>query len=76
MRREFILTKEFDVRWANFGLTDENLAQLQSFMLRNPGVGDMIKGTGGLVETSLGFDGKKRKARRNPRFICRICFLR
>jgi len=50
MKREFIITKIFDRRWAELGLTDENLRLLQNHVLANPGVGNMIGGTGGLMK--------------------------
>ena len=50
MIREFILTQIFDKNWNLLNLTDEALRQLQSFIMKNPGVGDIIEGTGGLTK--------------------------
>jgi hypothetical protein len=50
MAREFIIAQIFDKRWAEMGLSDEMLRQLQNHILQNPGIGDIIKGTGGLVK--------------------------
>jgi len=50
MAREFIVMQTFDREWANLGLDDEMLRQLQNHVLRTPGVGDIIIGTGGLIK--------------------------
>lgn len=48
MKREFIITSTFDKRWKELNLTDESLRLLQEYLLKNPKVGDIIEGTGGL----------------------------
>ena len=35
-------------KWKEFGLTDENLRDLENVLLENPKAGDTIQGTGGL----------------------------
>ena len=50
MAREFITIQTFDKEWNNLGLTEETLRQLQNHILRTPGIGDMIVGTGGLIK--------------------------
>jgi len=50
MTREFISTKIFDKRWEEMDLTDENLRQLENHLLKNPGAGDVIQGTGGAIK--------------------------
>jgi len=50
MSREFIITQTFDREWCNLDLSDETLRQLQNHILRTPGIGDMIVGTGGLLK--------------------------
>ena len=47
MTREFIMTTVYDKLWDRLGLTDEDLGELQSVLLKNPASGDIIQGTGG-----------------------------
>lgn len=48
MTREFIITQEFDKIWKSLGLTDDNLADLQTFLCLNYKSGDILQGTGGI----------------------------
>jgi hypothetical protein len=48
--REFISTKIFDKRWAEMGLTDNDLRKLETYLLENIGAGDIIPGTGGTIK--------------------------
>jgi len=48
--REFISTKIFDKRWAEMGLTDDDLRQLEAYLLKNIGAGDVVSGTGGTIK--------------------------
>jgi len=57
MAREFISTRTFDREWRNLGLDDETLRLLQSYILRNPGAGDIIVGTGGLIKLRWNLPG-------------------
>ena len=57
MAREFISTSTFDREWNRLGLDDENLRLLQSYILRNPGAGSIIVGTGGLVKLRWNLPG-------------------
>jgi len=50
MEKEFIITQIFDKRWAELNLDDEALRQLQNHIMQNPGSGDIIEGTGGLIK--------------------------
>ena len=50
MVREFIMTKIFDKRWLELGLTDDDLRKLEIYLLENPGAGDIIQGTGGAIK--------------------------
>ena len=50
MAREFIIVQSFDKNWNKLGLDDEDLRQLQNHILQNPGSGDIIEDTGGLVK--------------------------
>jgi len=48
MKRKFINTDEFDKCWDKSSLNDDDLKELQSFLMKNPFAGDLIEGTGGL----------------------------
>ena len=48
MKREFIETPSFTKRWFALGFTDDDLAELQQFLIKNPYAGDTMVGTGGL----------------------------
>ena len=65
MEREFIETNTFVNNWHELNLTDENLRELQNFMMKNPKVGDIIKKTGGLkkLRWTLQNKGKSGGAR-------------
>jgi hypothetical protein len=44
----FIETAEFRKCWKKVGLDEEDLRELQSFLLEHPEAGDMVQGTGGV----------------------------
>lgn len=46
--RTFIETPNFTKKWIACGLTDEDLRILENVLLRNPKLGDAIRGTGGI----------------------------
>lgn len=48
MTRTFIITPAFERQWADIGLKDEDLRELEKIILENPQVGSVITGTGGL----------------------------
>ena len=49
--RIFIEAEPFIKNWKNkLKLNDEDLRNLQSYLLNNPGIGDKIEGAGGLVK--------------------------
>ena len=48
MSREFISLSVFDKHWSEMGLTDENRAELEKSIIRNPTIGKVIQGTGGV----------------------------
>ena len=50
MLKEFIIAQIFDKNWSALGLDDDALRLLQSHILKNPGIGDIISGTGGLIK--------------------------
>ena len=48
MRRMFIETSEFRRRWVKLGLGEEELRELQAYLLEHPNAGAMVQGTGGV----------------------------
>lgn len=69
MKREFIETPSFTKRWYSLGFTDEDLAELQFFLLNNPDAGDMMVGTGGLRKIRYAFDGRGKSG------SARVCYV-
>ena len=65
MKCTFIETTIFTKRWKDLNLTDNNLQELQNYILKNPYAGDIIQGTGGLTKLrwSLPNIGKSGGAR-------------
>ena len=66
MNRTFIEVPSFTKKWESLGLTDKDLQQLQNELLKDPKVGDVIKGTGGLrkIRIPMDYSGKRRFNRR------------
>jgi hypothetical protein len=48
MRFTFVQLSRFAARWAQLRLTDEDLQALEQMLMRNPGAGAVVAGTGGL----------------------------
>jgi len=48
MTRGFTYSEEFDKKWENLNLTDNDLSMLEEYLLKNPAAGKVIKGTGGI----------------------------
>ncbi|MCL2053701.1 MAG: type II toxin-antitoxin system RelE/ParE family toxin [Oscillospiraceae bacterium] len=48
MLREFISTATFDKLWYDLSLSDDDLQELQNYLMENPIAGKLIVGTGGL----------------------------
>lgn len=48
MYREFVRLPEFEKCWSNFGLTEDDLADLEYHLCINPESGSIMEGTGGL----------------------------
>ena len=57
MTRDFVMMPEFERQWQKMGLNDDNLQQLQEFLLQNPKAGNVIRGTKGLRKIRIAFDG-------------------
>lgn len=65
MTREFVLLPEFDAMWKELDLNEDDLLRLQTELLDNPQVGDVMKGTGGVrkMRFALEHRGKSGSAR-------------
>jgi hypothetical protein len=48
MKRMFIETSEFRRRWSRLGFGEEDLRELQGYLLEHPSAGDIVQGTGGV----------------------------
>ena len=48
MKRMFVETNEFHRGWKRLGLGEEDLRELQAYLLEHPSAGDMVQGTGGV----------------------------
>ena len=61
MNRTFIEVPSFTKKWESLGLTDKDLQQPQNELLKDPKVGDVIKGTGGLrkIRIPMDYSGKR-----------------
>lgn len=69
MKREFIETPSFTKKWFSLGFTEDDLAELQEFLLKNPDAGNIIVGTGGLRKIRYAFDGKGKSG------SARVCYV-
>ena len=58
MKREFVSTTVFDRRWTSLNLTDDDLRELQNFIMKNPSAGIAIVGTGGASKLRFALPGK------------------
>jgi len=56
--REFISTHEFDNQWERMGLDDNDLRKLENEIIKNPKVGKVIQGTGGLRKMRYALEDK------------------
>lgn len=72
MTKTFIQTNEFSRNWAELGLYDEDLRKLELELLKNPQIGVVVRGTGGLRKMRFSFpnQGKSGSAR-----VCYIDFV-
>jgi hypothetical protein len=63
--RIFFSTFEFDRQWERLGLDDEDRRRLEDEIMRNPKVGAIIRGTGGLRKMRFAFEkqGKSGSSR-------------
>ena len=48
MTKTFVYIKKFSDKWEKLGLADDDLAELEKYLLENPSAGVLVRGTGGL----------------------------
>lgn len=58
MERVFILTSVFEKSWANMGLGDKELRELQLTLLKNPDAGDVIPDLAGARKIRIPLAGR------------------
>ncbi len=58
MTRSFVELALFRSRWEDLGLTDVDLIRLQTELLADPKVGDVMRGTGGVRKMRFAFEHK------------------
>lgn len=58
MTRTFVETKEFQSRWKTLGMTEDDLRELQSFLLEHPEIAPVIQGTGGVRKLRWAWKGR------------------
>jgi len=62
MKRMFIETNEFHRRWKHLGLGEEDLRELQAYLLEHPSAGDLVQGTGGVRKLRWARPGRGKSA--------------
>ena len=70
VRRSFIETNEFTKKWNELGFDDDYLGLLQEMIMRNPSIGKVIKGTGGIRKMRFQLPNKTGK-----RTGARVCYI-
>ena len=58
MKREFVEVELFTTLWDALGLNDDDLKELQEFLLENPAAGAVIQGTGGARKVRIALQDK------------------
>jgi len=61
IKRAFVETTVFTKRWQDLGLTDNDLQELQNFLLKNPDAGDIIQGTNGARKVRFALSDKGKR---------------
>ena len=69
MKRVFIETPSFTKKWYALGFNDEDLAELQQYLVKNPDAGVVMVGTGGLKKIRYAFEGRGKSG------SARVCFV-
>lgn len=71
MKREFIETPSFTKRWYALGFDEDDLAELQHYLIKNPDAGDKMVGTGGLKKIRYAFKGRGKSGSAR---VCHVDF--
>ena len=58
MKREFVEIELFTKTWDALELSDDELIELQNFLLENPAAGALIQGAGGARKVRMAFQSK------------------
>ena len=58
MKRKFVMMPIFDKQWREMGLDDNDLQNLQAELLKNPQIGNVIRGTGKLRKMRFAFQNR------------------
>lgn len=61
--RGFIESPRFHKHWFELGFSEENLLELQLFLLNDPKSGPVMKETGGLRKLRFAFEGRGKSGR-------------
>ena len=68
MTRTFIEVPLFTKRWAEIGLADDDLIQLQIMLLKDPESGPVIEGTGGIRKVRFPLENRGKSG------SVRVCY--
>ncbi len=69
LKREFIETPSFTKKWYALGFDDDDLAELQQYLIKNPDAGSTMVGTGGLRKIRYAFEGRGKSG------SARVCYV-
>jgi len=58
MEREFVQLPEFNKQWTQLGFNDDDLLELEENIKKNPALGKIISGTGGVRKMRFAFEGR------------------
>lgn len=58
MKMKFVIMPVFDKQWREMGLDDNDLQNLQVELLKNPQIGNVIRGTGKLRKMRFAFQNR------------------
>lgn len=69
MQRTFVMLPEFDRRWKDMGLNDDDLRRLENQILQDPEAGILMQGTGGLRKIRFAFENRGKSG------SSRVCYV-
>ena len=69
MQRTFVMLPEFDRRWKDMGLNDDDLRRLENQILQDPEAGVLMQGTGGLRKIRFAFENRGKSG------SSRVCYV-